>query len=95
PDDAGVSAVGQRSGSQRFITGHSEYDAETLDTEYRRDLAKGMDPKIPRHYYPDDDPGKPPVLSWRAHSTLLYTNWLNYFVYQTTPFDIQDLETKK
>ena len=93
-DEAGVYAVGNESGSQFFITGHSEYDAETLDTEYRRDLAKGMDPRIPRHYYPDDDPTKPPVLSWRAHSTLIYTNWLNYFVYQTTPFDINSIKTR-
>lgn len=93
-DEAGVYAVGNLDGSQFFITGHSEYDAETLDTEYRRDLAKGMEPHIPKHYYPDDDPSKAPVLSWRAHSTLLYTNWLNYFVYQTTPFDISKLDDK-
>lgn len=93
-DEAGVYAVGNLDGSQFFITGHSEYDAETLDTEYRRDLAKGMNPHIPRHYYPNDDPSKAPVLSWRAHSTLLYTNWLNYFVYQTTPFDISKLDDK-
>ncbi|MDE7360389.1 MAG: homoserine O-succinyltransferase [Oscillospiraceae bacterium] len=87
-DEAGVYAVGNLDGSRFFITGHSEYDADTLDKEYRRDLEKGMEPRIPRHYYPDDDPSKAPVLRWRAHSTLLYTNWLNYFVYQTTPFDI-------
>ena len=87
-DEAGVYAVCNQSGSRFFITGHSEYDPETLDTEYRRDLAKGINPNIPKHYYPDDNPSNPPVLSWRAHSTLLFTNWLNYFVYQTTPFDI-------
>ncbi len=87
-DEAGVYAAGNLDGSQFFITGHSEYDADTLDKEYRRDLDKGMNPQIPRHYYPDDNPSNPPVLRWRAHSTLLYTNWLNYFVYQTTPFDI-------
>lgn len=87
-DEAGVYAAGNLDGSQFFITGHSEYDADTLDKEYRRDLDKGMEPQIPRHYYPDDDPTKTPVLRWRAHSTLLYTNWLNFFVYQTTPFDI-------
>lgn len=87
-DEAGVYAAGNLDGSQFFITGHSEYDADTLDKEYRRDLDRGMEPQIPRHYYPDDDPSKLPVLRWRAHSTLLYTNWLNYFVYQTTPFDI-------
>lgn len=89
-DEAGVYAVCSEDSKQFFITGHSEYDAETLDTEYRRDLAKGMEPKIPRHYYPDDDPANPPIMNWRAHSTLLYTNWLNYFVYQTTPFDISE-----
>ena len=90
-DEAGVYAVGNLDGSRFFITGHSEYDADTLDKEYRRDLEKGMDPQIPRHYYPDDDPANIPVLRWRAHSTLLYTNWLNYFVYQTTPFDISKI----
>ena len=89
-DEAGVYAVCTEDSKQFFITGHSEYDAETLDTEYRRDLAKGLSPEIPKHYYPDDDPSNPPVLCWRAHSTLLYTNWLNYFVYQTTPFDISE-----
>ena len=89
-DEAGVYAVCTEDSRQFFITGHSEYDAETLDTEYRRDLAKGLNPDIPKHYYPDDDPSKPPVLCWRAHSTLIYTNWLNYFVYQTTPFDISE-----
>lgn len=93
-DEAGVYAIGNLDGSQFFITGHSEYDAETLDTEYRRDLAKGMEPKLPKHYYPNDDPSNPPVLTWRAHSTLLYTNWLNYYVYQTTPFDISALDTR-
>lgn len=89
-DEAGVYAVCSEDGKQFFIMGHSEYDAETLDTEYRRDLSRGMSPEIPRHYYPDDDPKNAPVMKWRAHSTLLYTNWLNYFVYQTTPFDISE-----
>lgn len=89
-DEAGVYAVCSEDSKQFFITGHSEYDAETLDTEYRRDMAKGLDPAIPRHYYPDDDPANPPVMSWRAHATLLFTNWLNFFVYQTTPFDISE-----
>ena len=66
------------------------YDADTLALEYKRDLDKELDPKIPAHYFPDDDPSKQPVLRWRAHSTLIYTNWLNYFVYQTTPFDISE-----
>lgn len=87
-DEAGVYAVGNESGSRFFITGHSEYDVGTLDAEYRRDLDKGLNPKIPKHYYLDDNPENEPVLRWRAHSTLLFTNWLNYYVYQTTPFDI-------
>jgi len=87
-DEAGVYAVGNESGSRFFITGHSEYDAGTLDAEYRRDLDKGLNPSIPKHYYPGDNPENEPVLRWRAHSTLLFTNWLNYYVYQTTPFDI-------
>ena len=87
-DEAGVYAAGNESGSRFFITGHSEYDAGTLDAEYRRDLERGLNPNVPKHYYPDDNPENQPVLRWRAHSTLLFTNWLNYYVYQTTPFDI-------
>lgn len=89
-DEAGVYAVCSEDSRQFFITGHSEYDADTLAMEYQRDLGKGMNPKIPAHYFPDDDPAKQPVMKWRAHSTLIYTNWLNYFVYQTTPFDISE-----
>lgn len=89
-DEAGVYAVCSEDSRQFFITGHSEYDVDTLAMEYQRDLGKGLDPKIPAHYFPDDDPSKQPVLKWRAHSTLIYTNWLNYFVYQTTPFDISE-----
>ncbi len=89
-DEAGVYAVCSEDSKRFFITGHSEYDAETLDTEYRRDLAKGLAPAVPRHYYPDDDPVNPPIMNWRSHATLLFTNWLNYFVYQTTPFDISE-----
>ncbi len=89
-DEAGVYAVCSEDSKHFFIMGHSEYDAETLDTEYRRDLAKGLVPAVPRHYYPDDNPENPPVMNWRSHATLLFTNWLNYFVYQTTPFDISE-----
>ena len=74
-------------GKQVFITGHSEYDRETLDQEYRRDLAAGKNPALPVNYYEDDDPEKPPIKRWRAHANLLYSNWLNYYVYQTTPYD--------
>lgn len=89
-DEAGVYAVCSEDSRQFFITGHSEYDVDTLAMEYQRDLGKGLEPKIPAHYFPDDDPSKQPVMKWRAHSTLIYTNWLNYFVYQTTPFDISE-----
>lgn len=89
-DEAGVYAVCSEDSRQFFITGHSEYDVDTLAMEYHRDLGKGLEPKIPAHYFPDDDPSKQPVMKWRAHSTLIYTNWLNYFVYQTTPFDISE-----
>ena len=89
-DEAGVYAVCSEDSKQFFITGHSEYDAETLASEYFRDVDRGLDPKLPRHYFPDDDPTRIPPMSWRSHATLLYTNWLNYFVYQTTPFDISE-----
>ena len=87
-EEAGVYAVITPGGKQVFLTGHSEYDANTLEKEYKRDKALGICPKVPKNYYPGDDDTKPPMLSWRAHATLLFTNWLNYFVYQTTPYDI-------
>ena len=84
----GVYAVATKGGRQVFITGHSEYDGDTLEKEYLRDKRAGLNPKVPYNYYPNDDDTKPPLITWRAHATLLYTNWLNYFVYQTTPYDI-------
>ena len=78
-DEAGVYLVSNESGSQFFVMGHSEYDADTLKNEYFRDLEKGMDPEIPKHYFPDDDPSKDPVLTWRSHGLLIYSNWLNLF----------------
>ena len=87
-EEAGVYAVITPGGKQVFLTGHSEYDAVTLEKEYKRDKALGINPKVPKNYYPGDDDTKPPMLTWRAHATLLFTNWLNYFVYQTTPYDI-------
>mgnify|MGYP003187262260 FL=1 len=75
-----------------FVTGHSEYSPYTLDTEYRRDLGKGLPIEIPRNYYVDDDPDKGPLVRWRAHANLLFSNWLNYFVYQETPYNINDIE---
>lgn len=89
-EEAGVYIVGNQSGTQFFVMGHSEYDADTLSKEYFRDLNKGMNPEIPAHYFPDDDPSKTPILKWRAHATWIYSNWLNYFVYQTTPYDLGD-----
>ncbi len=74
-----------------FITGHMEYDLNTLANEYQRDVDKGIEPAFPLNYYPDDDPRYDPVLSWRSHSTLVFTNWLNYYVYQMTPYDLKDL----
>ena len=94
-DKAGVYTVSSSGGKQIFITGHSEYDAETLNKEYTRDKLAGISPKIPENYFPDDDDTKTPRLIWRAHATLLFTNWLNYFVYQTTPYDITEIKDKK
>ena len=87
-EEAGVYAIITPGGKQVFLTGHSEYDADTLEKEYKRDKALGINPKVPKNYYPGDDDTKAPMLTWRAHATLLFTNWLNYFVYQTTPYDI-------
>ena len=86
--EAGVYAVATKNGKQIFITGHSEYDPLTLNKEYVRDKNAGLNPKVPENYFPNDDDTKPPLLTWRAHATLLFSNWLNYFVYQTTPYDI-------
>ncbi len=88
-EEAGVYIVGNQSGSQFFVMGHSEYDANTLAYEYFRDLEKGMNPEIPAYYFPDDDPTKQPKMTWRAHGTWIYSNWLNYFVYQTTPYQLK------
>ena len=86
--ECGVYAVMNKKGRQIFITGHSEYDADTLKGEYIRDLNLGKPITVPKNYFPEDDPNKPPMVSWRSHANLLFSNWLNYFVYQTTPYDI-------
>lgn len=91
-DEAGVYIVSALKGRQIFVTGHSEYDPLTLKSEYDRDMEKGLGPKIPRNYFPNDDPSKPPMVKWRAHANLLYANWLNYYVYQETPFDLEEID---
>ncbi len=91
-DIAGVFAVSNKGGRQIFITGHPEYDADTLKNEYLRDVNEGKPIEIPVNYFPDDDPTKPPLVTWRSHANLLYSNWLNYFVYQTTPYDIKKIK---
>ena len=91
-EEAGVYIVTAKSDRQFFVTGHSEYDNTTLATEYFRDVDKGMDIKIPTNYFPDNDPQKEPKNLWRSHANLLFSNWLNYFVYQTTPYNIDDID---
>lgn len=93
--EAGVYAVKNNDGSQIFVFGHSEYDADTLNKEYLRDKNAGLPIEIPANYFPNDDDSKEPVVSWRAHANLLYSNWLNYFVYQTTPYDITKIKADK
>ena len=90
-DRAGVYAISTDGGSQIFITGHSEYDTLTLDAEYRRDKDAGLPIHVPENYYPDDDDTKTPLNTWRSAANLLYSNWLNYFVYQTTPYDLNEI----
>ncbi|HKM09851.1 MAG TPA: homoserine O-succinyltransferase [Candidatus Methanomethylophilaceae archaeon] len=92
--DSGVSVVVSENG-QIFVTGHMEYDRETLSYEYERDLNRGLNPKIPVNYFPDDDPRNDPIMRWRGHATLFMTNWLNYYVYQVTPYDITQIGTDK
>ena len=90
--EAGVFAVSTERGRQIFVTGHSEYDADTLKKEYLRDKGKGLDIAIPENYFPNDDDSKEPVVRWRSCANLFYSNWLNYFVYQTTPYDITKIQ---
>ena len=90
-DEAGVYAIQTKLGRQIFITGHSEYDADTLKTEYLRDKNLGLPISVPKNYFPNDDDTKDPIVRWRSHGNLLFSNWLNYFVYQTTPYDIMDI----
>lgn len=94
-EEAGVYAMATDKGRQIFITGHSEYDRDTLKMEYLRDLSQGKDIDIPKNYFPDDNPERIPVMNWRSHANLLYSNWLNYFVYQTTPFELNEIRSGK
>jgi len=88
-EEAGVFLVASRDGRSIFVSGHAEYDAETLAREYNRDISKGLKIDVPKNYFPDDNPAHVPPVMWRAHANLLFVNWLNYFVYQETPFDIE------
>ena len=87
-DEAGIYIVLGDGGKEIFVMGHPEYDRLTLDQEYKRDIDKGIEPDLPVNYYPDDDCNRKPLLSWRSHANNLYTNWLNYYVYQSTPYDL-------
>lgn len=91
-EEAGVYAMYTSGGRQVFITGHSEYDADTLEKEYLRDKNQGLPIEVPKNYYPDDDDSRRPVVSWRSHANLIYSNWLNYYVYQNTPYDLSDIQ---
>ena len=93
--EAGIYIVIGQDGKHIFVMGHPEYDRMTLDQEYKRDYDKGLEPELPVNYYPDDDCNRKPVLSWRSHANNLYTNWLNYYVYQTTPYDLNEKAEKR
>ena len=90
--EAGVFICMTDRGKQVFVTGHSEYDADTLEREYLRDKEAGLATAVPANYYPQDDPSRPPLVRWRSCANLLYSNWLNYFVYQTTPYNINEIK---
>lgn len=90
-EDSGIYIVIARDGRRVFVTGHSEYDPLTLKEEYERDLRRGNNPTIPCNYFPNDDPNEHPVIKWRSHAHLLFSNWLNYYVYQQTPYDLEEI----
>ena len=91
-EEIGVYIVSSKDGRLIFVTGHSEYDDNSLKTEYERDVAKGLDIAVPKNYFPHDDPTQQPLVTWRSHANLLFTNWLNYHVYQETPYDLDELK---
>jgi len=90
-DVTGAYLLQNSSGSRIFVTGHPEYDLTTLDDEYQRDLAAGLAPRLPENYYRNNDPAQGPLKLWQAHAFLLFSNWLNYYVYQATPFDLNQI----
>ncbi|WP_319480628.1 homoserine O-succinyltransferase [uncultured Draconibacterium sp.] len=90
-EEAGVSIVKAKNGRQLFVTGHSEYSRNTLDAEYKRDRTKNLPIEIPKNYYQDNDPSKTPVMRWKSTANLLFSNWLNYYVYQETPYDLEQI----
>lgn len=90
-EESGIYIVSANEGRQIFVTGHSEYDPTSLSDEYFRDINKGLDVEVPQNYFPEEDPEKPPFVKWRSHANLLYANWLNYYVYQETPFDLESI----
>ena len=91
-DEAGVFLAASLNGRQVYVLGHAEYDYNTLDLEYKRDVAKGLKIDVPKNYYPCNNPNERPEVFWRSHANLLYSNWLNYFVYQVTPYDIHAIK---
>jgi homoserine O-succinyltransferase/O-acetyltransferase len=92
-DEAGINIVASKDGRNTFVTGHLEYDPLTLKGEYERDVSKGLPIHIPANYYPGDDPTQPPLVRWRGHANLLFANWLNYYVYQVTPYNVREIPT--
>jgi homoserine O-succinyltransferase len=90
-DEAGIHIVASRDGKMTFVTGHSEYDPLTLKEEYERDIAKGLPIRIPVNYFPEDDPARAPIVRWRSHASLFFANWLNYHVYENTPYDLHQI----
>ena len=93
-NEVGIHLVGDKEGRQFFVMGHHEYDRDTLLKEYQRDVSRGLSPEVPKHYFPDDNPEKPPFARWHIYASTLFTNWLNYFVYQTTPYELKNLKGK-
>lgn len=91
-EEAGLYVVATDLGRQIFVTGHSEYDADTLNKEYIRDINAGKEIEVPKNYFRDNNPDNPPLVTWRSCANLFYSNWLNYFVYQTTPYDLSEIQ---